>query len=654
MASSDPVVSWAAFELDRRLQRADTLQKRSQVWRDADRARRDPEFRARLAQIAEFGKWSSGAPLKTKLGLAAGALSPIVFPPLAPLGFASGAALAGMAIPTGHEALQRRSEGLPWKWQAAESVLDLAAPGVSKIGGLLRGLRGVKPQAIATIPKRTGAERVGGVFQAPGVQQTNWERVASEARRRGVHPEQTRALPGPGEVGGPATPTARRMSPSVQSSAGQLADQGRLRSGDAGWLPETPITGRLVTPPVARQAAPKISSTPLLRESQDPVTRASRAIRTVVRPKATLEEATEKVLEGQSRAARPLPPSPAPLVQRLRVPRPVPRPVVPPAAQKIPSAPLSSEGPAPVIPAARALPTVGEIPSAAAKTLTTPVIRPPEIPGTGVPDIDLALSKMEMGQTGHYLHATRESWFRPFIKSIGDNPALFTALMKADPKAQLTMLDKMLRFKIPGGPTGKEFYRSPQYLFGTIGKGGTPTRRVKAGQIPGDYPIEHFPLEGLPSKNVLAGFQAASKAEWSFAKEQIPKQFKHLKPAFDKLRTSDPRKRSAIAYQVVRHRFDFLSEFMVRMTHVPGEKGLSGVTKLAPEIRRIASKSEDRNIGRVIRSAASGSIQEGQVAHLDKITDQLSKVAMQLMLLIGGTAVAQRMMPQEGVDAAYR
>jgi len=39
MDASDPIVSWSAFELERRLKRADTLKEKSAVWRDADRAR---------------------------------------------------------------------------------------------------------------------------------------------------------------------------------------------------------------------------------------------------------------------------------------------------------------------------------------------------------------------------------------------------------------------------------------------------------------------------------------------------------------------------------------------------------------------------------------------------------------------------------------
>jgi hypothetical protein len=52
-----------------------------------------------------------------------------------------------------------------------------------------------------------------------------------------------------------------------------------------------------VTPPVARPAAQKISSTPLLSEVSAPVTPAARALRTVVRPKAT-----EQVVRGVGEA----------------------------------------------------------------------------------------------------------------------------------------------------------------------------------------------------------------------------------------------------------------------------------------------------------------------------------------------------------------
>ena len=164
--ASDARTQWAAYELQRRLQRADTPTEEAAVWRDAERARQDPEFLARLAEIAEHGKYSSGPWGLGKLALAGGALAGL-FPPLAPLGLASGAALAGLAIPTGLEAMQRRSEGLPWKWQAAESALDLAAPGIgkglSKVGGLLRGLRGAGGAKGAT---RAAATPAGGVSEA--------------------------------------------------------------------------------------------------------------------------------------------------------------------------------------------------------------------------------------------------------------------------------------------------------------------------------------------------------------------------------------------------------------------------------------------------------------------------------------------------------
>jgi len=113
--------------------------------------------------------------------------------------------------------------------------------------------------------------------------------------------------------------------------------------------------------------------------------------------KATLEEATEKVLEGQSRAVRPLPPSPAPLVQRLRVPRPVPRPVVPPAAPKIPPTPaVETVAPPPALPT-KVVSDIGEGP------------------------FDTAVTQImsSLGQTGAHL-VPAMMWWRQVFREAGE------------------------------------------------------------------------------------------------------------------------------------------------------------------------------------------------------------------------------------------
>jgi hypothetical protein len=182
MASYDPIDAWAAFELDRRLKRADTLEEKSQVWKDAARARQDPEFRARLAQIAEHGRLRSGpwpgaerglfgtslaglgaATAGAKLGGVAGSL-------LGPLGtVAGGAAGAGLGLLGAAnlwEGLQRRSEGLPGAtgqigWGAADVAMPFSAR-------LFRALKGALPSRSvppdwwpSALRKREAAERVG-------------------------------------------------------------------------------------------------------------------------------------------------------------------------------------------------------------------------------------------------------------------------------------------------------------------------------------------------------------------------------------------------------------------------------------------------------------------------------------------------------------
>jgi hypothetical protein len=144
-------------ELLRREKNIRTQRDRDQFLSDVRRWKSDPSFREELADVRRHGYWSTGARMKTKLGLAAGTIVPTVaswaFPPIAPVAMpvatASAAGLFGLGVPTGAEALSRRKEGLPWKMQALESGLDIVAPGFPKgFGttlGFLRGLRGARP-----------------------------------------------------------------------------------------------------------------------------------------------------------------------------------------------------------------------------------------------------------------------------------------------------------------------------------------------------------------------------------------------------------------------------------------------------------------------------------------------------------------------------
>jgi hypothetical protein len=152
MASLTEERRWAATELLRRQREATTPQEKLQFMKDVQRARTDPAFTSQLAAMGEHGRWSSGSPLAAKMALGAGTLAGLV-PGLQPLGIASGAALAGLAVPTAMEAYERSQTGLPYGWQAAEAALDLGVPGATLASKLLRGLstaKGVTPTILGT------------------------------------------------------------------------------------------------------------------------------------------------------------------------------------------------------------------------------------------------------------------------------------------------------------------------------------------------------------------------------------------------------------------------------------------------------------------------------------------------------------------------
>ena len=118
MAIND--LQWAAFELRRRRDRAQTPEDRAAVNAEIARARTDAGFRARLAQIAQHGRFQSGGWGAAQLGLAAATMAPylpVVGSALGPVGTGIGTAaalgLGGIGAANIAEGLQRRSEGLP-------------------------------------------------------------------------------------------------------------------------------------------------------------------------------------------------------------------------------------------------------------------------------------------------------------------------------------------------------------------------------------------------------------------------------------------------------------------------------------------------------------------------------------------------------------
>ena len=159
MPTYDPIIEWSAYELARRKREASTFEDRIEVDRDIARARQDPDFRARMADIGRHGRFQSG-PWKTATTAAGVAslaplagLLPIVGSAIGPVGTGLGllgaAGLTGLGAANVIEGHRRRQEGLPGAgaqmgWGAADVLLSPLGTGASK---LLRGLRGVRPQA---------------------------------------------------------------------------------------------------------------------------------------------------------------------------------------------------------------------------------------------------------------------------------------------------------------------------------------------------------------------------------------------------------------------------------------------------------------------------------------------------------------------------
>jgi hypothetical protein len=183
MPSTDPTLRWSAWELHRRMEKAQTAEERSEVRRDIDRARRDPAFRGRLAEIAESGRFATGPHLTAQMGLAGASLAALPFaaaalgPVGAGVGLLGAAGLGTYGLLNLKEGLERREEGLPWKWQAGSGALDLA---LTPVGGsqLLRRVMGPAAKAASNVtstpfkyrPRTTGSgyQPVSDTIQTPG------------------------------------------------------------------------------------------------------------------------------------------------------------------------------------------------------------------------------------------------------------------------------------------------------------------------------------------------------------------------------------------------------------------------------------------------------------------------------------------------------
>jgi hypothetical protein len=153
MDFTDPTVQWSALELHRRMQRATSDEDRREVRREINRAREDPAYRTRLAEIAQSGRFASGPHRTAQMGLGAAAMAPlaaklpVIGSALGPVGAGLGLLGAGGLLTYGGlnlgEAFQRRQEGLPWGEQAAWGGVDVVAAPWG-VRSLLRGLKGAK------------------------------------------------------------------------------------------------------------------------------------------------------------------------------------------------------------------------------------------------------------------------------------------------------------------------------------------------------------------------------------------------------------------------------------------------------------------------------------------------------------------------------
>jgi hypothetical protein len=184
MDPTNPTVRWSAFELHRRMEKAQTAEERSAVRRDIDRARRDPAFRERLAEIAQSGRFATGPHQAAQLGLAGASLAslPVVGSAFGPLGTglgilgAAGLGLYGAA--NIGEAFQRRQEGLPWMGQAGWGAADVAFPVAGGGRQLLRRVMGPAAKAASNVtstpfkyrPRTTGSayQPVSDTITTPG------------------------------------------------------------------------------------------------------------------------------------------------------------------------------------------------------------------------------------------------------------------------------------------------------------------------------------------------------------------------------------------------------------------------------------------------------------------------------------------------------
>ena len=214
----------AGLELELRMKRARTVNEQMSARQDLIRARRDPAFRARLAEIVRKGQYQSGPWGKAQLGLAAASaaplagLLPVVGSALGPVGTVLGglgaAGLMGLGGANIREGMQRRREGLPGGGlQMGLGAADvLLSPLGTGVGGLFK--RGAKGAARAAATPAGGVSGAGPFgYSATGADAAatpqasilrGWDDFKVPGRDV---PRDSRFGP-PTATGGPSSPTA--------------------------------------------------------------------------------------------------------------------------------------------------------------------------------------------------------------------------------------------------------------------------------------------------------------------------------------------------------------------------------------------------------------------------------------------------------------
>jgi len=182
---------WAAIELNRREQRIVTAEDQREFNEDVRRAQSDRGFRARLAQIAQHGRYASGIHVPAQL--AAAGLS-MLAPPVGIPALLGAMTYGGLNVAEGWK---RRQEGIPGAGtQMLFGGIDVLPFGVSKaVRGLKGGAKTVKDaekyipafrrrvgEKTAEIDPKTG-EPTGKVLQDPKTL-----RMGSYRAARGTEP----------------------------------------------------------------------------------------------------------------------------------------------------------------------------------------------------------------------------------------------------------------------------------------------------------------------------------------------------------------------------------------------------------------------------------------------------------------------------------